>query len=61
MYRIQFELPYTYANQPGLIVFSAPEIVCPKSYTLRLIVGENQPLQRRGSYAWTESGYEKMP
>jgi len=61
IYRIQFELSYTYANQPGLIVFSAPEIVCPRSYTVWLFVGENQPLQKRGSYTWTESGYEQVP
>lgn len=61
IYSVQFELPYTYANQPGLIAFTWPQIICPKSYTLWLFAGENQPLQRRASYTWIGSGYKKTP
>ena len=61
IYSIQFELPYTYANQSGVIVFNSPEIICPKSYTLWLFAGENQPLRRMASYTLTGSGYERKP
>jgi hypothetical protein len=61
IYTLTFELPYTYAGQPGRITFASPEILCPKSYTVWLFSGEQEALRRMASYTWTESGYEKTP